>query len=249
MIKRICIRNYRLFREFDLEFSPGTNILVGSNETGKSTLIEAINIALTGRLHGKPLTQELSPYLVNLDATREYIEGLKAAQSPPPPIVIIELYLDATEETETLRGTNNLSGEDACGVRIQAKLASEYADEYARFVADPKDSAASYHGNGLVHFSDLPMLKAKGVVAGRARFILRLRSGDASTNSQAKREHRAIHRPNSRKSIRFGESPWNVLGDISGVEGSQGGCTQDQCHGDDPRDDEDPAADERDVLV
>ncbi len=139
MIKRICIRNYRLFRAFDLELSPGTNILVGSNETGKSTLIEAINIALTGRLHGKPLTQELSPYLVNLDATRDYIDGLKAGKSPVPPVVIIELYLDETEETEILRGSNNLLGEDACGVRIQAKLAAEYAEEYERFVADPKD--------------------------------------------------------------------------------------------------------------
>jgi predicted ATP-dependent endonuclease of OLD family len=76
---------------------------------------------------------------VNLDATRDYIDGLKAGKSPVPPVVIIELYLDETEETEILRGSNNLLGEDACGVRIQAKLAAEYAEEYERFVADPKD--------------------------------------------------------------------------------------------------------------
>jgi len=41
-----------LFREFDLELTPGLNILVGSNDSGKSTLIEAISLGLTNRLNG-----------------------------------------------------------------------------------------------------------------------------------------------------------------------------------------------------
>ena len=47
MIRKIAIRNYRLFEDFDLDFAPSMNIVVGDNDTGKSTLIEAINLALT----------------------------------------------------------------------------------------------------------------------------------------------------------------------------------------------------------
>jgi recombinational DNA repair ATPase RecF len=41
MIKKIAIRIYRCFEEFELDFIPGTNILGGLNDTGKSTTIEA----------------------------------------------------------------------------------------------------------------------------------------------------------------------------------------------------------------
>lgn len=138
MIERIAIRNYRLFREFDLELRPGLNILVGNNDSGKSTLIEAINLALAGRVGGCYLSQEFSPYFINQEATRDYVAGLQKGSDPPPPApeVIIDLFLEANEDTEPLRGTNNLHGENACGVRIQATLSQDYADEYDNFIAD-----------------------------------------------------------------------------------------------------------------
>ena len=52
MLRKVLIKNYRAFRDFKLEFSRGVNIIVGSNDAGKSTLLEAINLALTARLHG-----------------------------------------------------------------------------------------------------------------------------------------------------------------------------------------------------
>lgn len=137
MIQKIAIRNYRKFREFDLEFSPGMNIVVGDNDTGKSTLIEAINLALSGRVHGRFLSsEEFSPFLLNLDATKEYIDGLQAGEDPgpAPPELIIELYLEDSDETEPLRGTNNLFGENACGIRIHGFLDPDFAEEYASFL-------------------------------------------------------------------------------------------------------------------
>lgn len=115
------------------------NILVGTNDTGKSTLIEAINLALTGRIHGRMLSQELSPYLINLDATREYVEQLQKGgeQIQTPPEMIIEVFLTETKDTEILRGTNNLHAEDACGVRIRAKLSQDFFEEYKNFIANP----------------------------------------------------------------------------------------------------------------
>jgi hypothetical protein len=36
--------------ETDVELAPDVNVIVGGNDTGKSTLVEAIDLALTGRL-------------------------------------------------------------------------------------------------------------------------------------------------------------------------------------------------------
>lgn len=137
MIQKVAIRNYRMLRNFDLAFTPGVNIVVGKNDTGKSTLIEAISIALTGRLHGRPFSQELSPYLINRAATLEYTAALLAGNRPVPPAIVIEVYLENTDETAPLRGTNNLHNEDACGVRMQVTLSQEFAEEYAAFLALP----------------------------------------------------------------------------------------------------------------
>lgn len=139
MIRKIAIRNYRIFREFDLELSPGINILVGRNDTGKSTLIEAINLALTGRVNGRLLQQEFSPYLINQEATREYVDALKlgTGNTPPPPTIIIEVFLDDIDEVEILRGTNNLYSENACGIRLQAKLSPDFREEYKSFIETP----------------------------------------------------------------------------------------------------------------
>ncbi|MEE4377137.1 MAG: AAA family ATPase, partial [Candidatus Competibacteraceae bacterium] len=162
MIRKIAIRNYRLFRSFDLDFAEGINTLVGANDTGKSTLIEAINLALTGRLNGRSLAQGLSPYLLNMEATREYTEKLKANSkpAPTPPSMIIEVYLEESDQTAILRGSNNLYGEDAFGIRIQAKLSPDYHDEYQSFIADPsgiqlvpteyyKIDWLGFHGSGI----------------------------------------------------------------------------------------------------
>lgn len=137
MIRKVIIRNYRKFRKLDVSMLPGVNVLVGSNDSGKSTLIEAINLALTGRVNGRLFAQELSPYYINMGATQEYAQALQSNPKAVPPVVIIEVYLEDGGEAEILRGTNNLLGEDACGIRIQAKLSSDFEDEYRSFIANP----------------------------------------------------------------------------------------------------------------
>jgi putative ATP-dependent endonuclease of the OLD family len=160
MISRVVIQNYRVFREFDLELAPDINIIVGKNDTGKSTLIEAIALALTRRLHGVRFDQELSPYLINQEATREWVGELVArepeAAPPAPPELVIELYFHDLDGAEILRGTNNLRNEDACGIRLQAKLASDFYDEYLQFVANPaaaKLAPTEYYSVDLLGFS------------------------------------------------------------------------------------------------
>lgn len=49
MIKKVRIKNFKCFKDwFELDLNGGINILVGNNEEGKSTILEAIHLALTG---------------------------------------------------------------------------------------------------------------------------------------------------------------------------------------------------------
>ncbi|MHC2392394.1 putative ATP-dependent endonuclease of OLD family [Bradyrhizobium liaoningense] len=45
-ITKAKIRNYRSLAHCDIEFRDGLNILVGDNEAGKSTLLEAVSRAM-----------------------------------------------------------------------------------------------------------------------------------------------------------------------------------------------------------
>ena len=45
-LKSIHIEGFKKFRKFDMEFNPKVNILVGENEAGKTTILEAIKLVL-----------------------------------------------------------------------------------------------------------------------------------------------------------------------------------------------------------
>ena len=46
IIKSIRIVGFKKFKNFEMDFNEGMNILVGENEAGKSTILEAIEIVL-----------------------------------------------------------------------------------------------------------------------------------------------------------------------------------------------------------
>ena len=51
-IERIKLRNWRSIAALDLSLRPGINLIYGPNETGKSTIIEAIRMGLAGNAGG-----------------------------------------------------------------------------------------------------------------------------------------------------------------------------------------------------
>ena len=92
-ITKVNIENYKCFKTFSIDLDAGINILVGDNESGKSTILEAIHVALTGMLNGKYLKNELSQYLFNSEAVAEYVMNLKAGTPIAPPHILIEVYM------------------------------------------------------------------------------------------------------------------------------------------------------------
>lgn len=135
MITRIVIQGYRLFEEFELEPNPGMNILVGDNDAGKSTLLEAISLALTGRLNGRWAQEELNPYWFNQALVRRYFESLGTDSPQPPPEILIELYFtNEDDDLQALLGVHNSRQDKVPGVRMHIAPSAEYSEEFADYM-------------------------------------------------------------------------------------------------------------------
>ena len=141
MLTRIEIHNYRGFRRFSLELTPGLNVLVGDNDSGKSTILEAVRLALTGRLGDRQAAHSLSPYHFHQSATAEYMDAIGRGERIAPPELIIDVFLELTDATAPLKGTNNLLQHDEPGLRLKASLDRAYMEEYKAFIADPGPTA------------------------------------------------------------------------------------------------------------
>lgn len=130
-IKKIHIENFKKFKgPFDLELNEGLNIIVGNNEAGKSTVIEAIFLALTGMFRGKYLRNELSQYLFNKDIVKDYISSVKAGNAQKPPKVLIEVYFGGKDAPALFNGSHNSENSNDCGVRFEIEFNEKYNDEY-----------------------------------------------------------------------------------------------------------------------
>lgn len=182
MISKIIIQNFRVFERFELDFTPGLNVLVGGNDVGKSTLLDAVRLALTGRLADRWLESVLSPYLVNQQATDRYVAEVRAGRDPPLPEIIVDLFLETTEDTAALQGTNNLAMEDAAGLRVRASFDPRFAEEYQEFIQD-RDAVSltptEYYRVDWLGFSGNPVTR-RGVPVTVSRIdasAIRLRSG------------------------------------------------------------------------
>ncbi len=132
-LKKIKIENFKIYNGvFDLELNPGLNILVGDNEVGKSTILEAIHLALTGIINGKYLNSEFTQYLFNNAVVKSYIDSISTPNPQKPPQIKIELHFDpVTEDNASFMGNDNSDKDkDACGISFTIAFDDKYNDEY-----------------------------------------------------------------------------------------------------------------------
>lgn len=161
MIFKVVIQGYRKFRRFFIDPDPAMNIIVGDNETGKSTLLEAITLALSGRIDGRWANEELNPYWFNAEDVREYFAAYAKNSQTPAPSINIELYLHSKDpDIQRLRGIHNSLRIDCPGTKLEVARNPDYYEEFAAYMADPGRPdvlPTEYFEAVWKDFNDLPL--------------------------------------------------------------------------------------------
>lgn len=135
-IKKIKICNFKCFNGlFELELNKGINILVGNNESGKSTILEAIHVALSGLYCGRGIKNELSQYLFNNKVVEAYIQSVNAGKALPPPSVLIEIYFDGSIDPDFEGNGNTDRANRVEGLKFEIVYNPKFDDEYSKLIA------------------------------------------------------------------------------------------------------------------
>lgn len=129
-ITKVTIENYKCFSgRFSFAPNKGLNLLVGDNEAGKSTILEAIHLALTGMLNGRYLKNELTQYLFNIDSVNAYVKNLSEGNPATLPHVLIELSFEG-EDIALFEGDGNSEKKKTCGISFRIEFDDKYQAEY-----------------------------------------------------------------------------------------------------------------------
>ena len=112
-ISKIKLHNYRRFKDIEIPFNKGRNILVGDNESGKSSVLQAIDLCARGSRHR---VEDIGvETLLNVSAVREFMAGDRRIENMPK--LSIELYLTDIVD-EGLEGNENSDNSYTNGIRL-----------------------------------------------------------------------------------------------------------------------------------
>jgi len=113
IIEKIKLHNFKRFQDFTVEFSPEINMLIGDNEAGKSSILSAIDIVLSGS-KSKIETIGLDS-LFNMQTIQDFLNSGKNYENLPS--LSIELYLNEQQNSD-LNGKFNSNGTVCDGLQL-----------------------------------------------------------------------------------------------------------------------------------
>jgi predicted ATPase len=134
-IKRIKLQNFKRFTEFSIKFNPSLNLLIGDNEAGKSTILTAIDIILSGsRNKVESLGLE---NLFNSDIIETFLNSEKKYDDLP--VLFIELYLNDQNNSD-LDGKFNSDNLPSNGLRLECAPRDDLSTEIKEILTQDEDN-------------------------------------------------------------------------------------------------------------
>lgn len=124
IISKIRLINYRRFSNYSITPNEKTNILVGDNEVGKSSILEAIDIVTSGNI--RKVESIGIDKLLNMDAINVFQAGERCFKQLPT--LIVELYLKG-DFPHTMNGKNNTAEIICDGIRLICSPNNDYISE------------------------------------------------------------------------------------------------------------------------
>lgn len=133
MIKKIILKNFKRYQDFELDFDDKMNILIGDNEAGKSTILMAINLVLSGS-RGKVESLGLDN-LFNSKIINDFLVSDKSIDKLP--ILIIEVYLNE-QNNVLLNGKINSLSSISDGLRLTCEPVQDFTKEIKEILTDER---------------------------------------------------------------------------------------------------------------
>lgn len=150
-IKRLVLRNFKRFQALELEFDPELTILVGGNEAGKSSVLQALDIVLSA---SRSKVEALGlDALFNAKCIAEFLGGERKIADLPE--LLIEVYIEGIVGQHDLDGRNNSKGADHLGIKMVCKPVDEYTKQIQAILAERHESFPfEYYGIHFLTFTD-----------------------------------------------------------------------------------------------
>lgn len=134
-ISKIKLHNFKRFKDLTLNVNPDINILVGDNESGKSTILQAIDLVARGsrtRVENIGLDR-----LFNVDVINSFMTSNRKLTELPE--MYIELYFLDQSDSE-LEGKNNSLKNLHSGLKLLCYPNDEYSQQIAQLLQDSNAS-------------------------------------------------------------------------------------------------------------
>ena len=135
VVTKVKLTNFKRFQEFSLELQPERNLLIGDNESGKSSILQAIDLVLSGS-RSKVETSGLES-LMNIESVGSFLAG--GREYGKLPILQIEVYLDEQNNPD-LNGQNNSDGVKCDGMMLRCAPMDGYSAEIEAVLKEPEAS-------------------------------------------------------------------------------------------------------------
>ena len=134
-IKRLVLKNFKRYKTLELDFDSELNILVGGNEAGKSSVLQAIDLVLSAS-RSKVETLGLET-LFNSDCIKDFLAGAHKVENLPE--LLIEVWLEGIDDPD-LDGRNNSNNIDHHGIKMVCKPVDEYTRNIKAILSEHHES-------------------------------------------------------------------------------------------------------------
>jgi len=135
IIEKIKIKNFGRFKELSIEFDQNLNLLIGDNESGKSTILNAIDFVLSGS-HSKVENYGLD-HLFNTEVIDEFLASEKKYEDLPE--LFVELYLN-DQKNKYLEGNYNSNKIYTHGIQLTCEPIEELSKEIKDILLQSEDN-------------------------------------------------------------------------------------------------------------
>ncbi|AYG38906.1 hypothetical protein CFI14_10785 [Lactiplantibacillus pentosus] len=137
-VKKIKLHNFKKFMDNEFYFDKGLNVVVGQNDSGKSSILQAIDISLNQRGNGDLRNRNEYGTLLNLERKNDFLNSEKKPYTGLPTIEINIFFEEMGNDLKSANfyGAINGNGSADSGVTFKYAFDEQYMLEYEELIAE-----------------------------------------------------------------------------------------------------------------